>query len=148
LDGGRGQLNVAQEVFKELQVKEIDLISLAKERTLEGPRKTEEKVFHPQYKEAFVLGKGSALLHFLDRIRDEAHRFAITYHKKIRSKETIKSLLGGIPGIGAVRQKELLKFLGSLEKVKEASLEELSQVPKMNLKSAQILHAFFHPNQK
>jgi excinuclease ABC subunit C len=148
LDGGRGQLNVAQEVFKELQVKDIDLISLAKERTVEGSLKTEEKVFHPQYRAPFILGRRSPLLHFLDRIRDEAHRFAITYHKKIRSGETIKSALGEIPGIGVARQKELLKVFGSVEKVKEATVDELAHTPKMNLKSAQMLYSFFHPNQE
>ena len=148
LDGGRGQLNVAQEVFKELQVKEIDLISLAKERTIEGTLKTDERIFHPQYKEPLILGRQSPLLHLLDRIRDEAHRFAITYHKKVRGRETIKSVMGEIPGIGTVRQKELLKCFGSVEKVKEATVEELVQAPKMNLKSAQILYSFFHSDQK
>ena len=149
LDGGRGQLNVAQEVFKELKVKDIDLISLAKERSLEELRlsrfrKTEEKIFHPQFREPIILGRHSSLLHFLDRIRDEAHRFAITYHKKIRSKGTIKSILGEIPDIGKMRQKELLKFFGTVEKIKEATEGELVQVPKMNRKSAQIVYQFFH----
>jgi excinuclease ABC subunit C len=149
LDGGRGQLNVAQEVFKELQIKEVDLISLAKERAIEGPPpsrfgKTEEKIFHPQYKEPFVLGKHSSLLHLLDRIRDEAHRFAITYHKKVRGRETIKSALGEISGIGRVREKELLKFFGSIERVREAALERLTKAPKMNKRSAQIVYDFFH----
>jgi len=148
LDGGKGQLNVAQEVFKELKIKEMDVISLAKERTIEGPLKAQEKIFHPHYKEPFILGRHSSLLHFLDRIRDEAHRFAIIYHKKMRSRETIKSELEEIPGIGAVRQRELLKFFGSVEKVKEATVEELVQAPKMNLKSAQILYSFFHSDQK
>ena len=152
LDGGRGQLNVAQEVFKELQVKEIDLISLAKEKTILGTRavrygKTEEKIFHPQYKEPLQFGKQSPLLHFLDRIRDEAHRFAITYHKKIRGKETIKSELGKIPGIGKVRQRELLRCFGSLGKIKEASIKELNQVPRMNSKSAQTVYNYFHFDQ-
>jgi excinuclease ABC subunit C len=152
LDGGRGQLNVAQEVFKELQVKEIDLISLAKERTILGTRaaqygKTEEKIFHPQYKEPLQFGKQSPLLHFLDRIRDEAHRFAITYHKKIRGKETIKSELGKIPGIGKVRQRELLRCFGSLGRIKEASIKELGQVPRMNSKSAQTVYNYFHFHQ-
>jgi excinuclease ABC subunit C len=151
LDGGRGQLNVAQEVFKELKVKDIDLISLAKERSLEELRlsrfrKTEEKIFHPQFREPIILGRHSSLLHFLDRIRDEAHRFAITYHKKIRSKGTIKSILGEIPDIGKMRQKELLKFFGTVEKIKEATEGELVQVPKMNRKSAQIVYQFFHPS--
>jgi excinuclease ABC subunit C len=149
LDGGRGQLNVAQEVFRELKIREVDLISLAKERTIEKPRlsrlrRTEEKVFHPQYKEPFILGRHSPLLHLLDRIRDEAHRFAITYHKKVRSRETIKSELGGIPGIGQVRQKELLKFFGTVEKIKQATEEDLTRAPKMNSKSAQIVYQFYH----
>jgi len=148
LDGGRGQLNVAQEVFKELKVKSIDLISLAKERPMEKSRpshsmKIEEKVFHPQFKEPFLLGRHSPYLHFLDRIRDEAHRFAITYHKKVRRRETIKSELEEIPGIGKVRQKELLRFFGSVEKIKEATEEQLAEVPKMSRKSAQTIHHFF-----
>ncbi len=148
LDGGKGQLNVAQEVFKELKVKDIDLVSLAKERPLEEHRlsrfkKTEEKIFHPQFKEPIILGRRSALLHFLDRIRDEAHRFAITFHKKVRSRETIKSILEEIPGVGKVRQRELLKFFGSVEKIKEAKEEELANAPKMNRKSAEIVYRFF-----
>ncbi len=149
LDGGRGQLNVAQEVLKELGIKGVDLISLAKERTIEKPsrselRKTEEKVFHPQIKEPMILGKHSPLLHLLDRIRDEAHRFAITYHKKVRSRETVKSEVGEIPGIGRVRQKELLKFFGTVEKVKQATEEVLAQAPKMNATSARSVYRFYH----
>ena len=130
LDGGRGQLNVAQEVFKELKIEEVDLISLAKERTVEGSPlsrliKTEEKIFHPHYKEPFVLGRNSPVLHLLDRIRDEAHRFAITFHKKVRGRETIKSELGEVPGIGRVRQRELLKHFKTVEKIKSGSRDHL-----------------------
>jgi len=147
LDGGRGQLNVAQEVFKELKIEEVDLISLAKGRAVEGARlsrlgKTEEKVFHPQYKEPFILGRHSPTLHLLDRVRDEAHRFAITYHKKVRGRETIKSELGEIPGIGQVRQKELLKYFETVGKIKEATEEELTKVPKMNRKLARLVYRF------
>ncbi|MCJ7705263.1 MAG: excinuclease ABC subunit UvrC, partial [Desulfobacterales bacterium] len=92
LDGGRGHLNVAQEVFKELGIKGVDLLSLAKARRGGDHRfhieKSGEKVFHPQYKEPIILGKQAPLLRFLDRIRDEAHRFAITYHKKVRKRGT------------------------------------------------------------
>jgi excinuclease ABC subunit C len=149
LDGGRGQLNVAQEVFKELKIKEVDLISLAKERTIAEPHlsrsaKSEERVFHPQYKEPLILGRHSSILHFLDRIRDEAHRFAITYHKKVRSRETIKSILEGIPGIGRVRRRDLLKHFGSVEKIKGASLETLAEAPQMNEKLARTVYLFFH----
>jgi len=152
IDGGKGQLHVAQEVFKELQIKEIDLLSLAKERMIEPrrmarSRKTQEKIFHPQYKEPLQLGKQSPFLHFLDRIRDEAHRFAITFHKKIRGKGTIQSELGEIYGIGKVRQKELLKYFGSVEKIKGASVKTLAQAPKMNLESAQAVYEYFHFNQ-
>lgn len=148
LDGGKGQLNVAQEVFKELRVNEVDFISLAKESPVAGlppsrSQKAGEKVFHPQYREPFMLGRHSSLLHLLDRIRDEAHRFAITYHKKVRGRETIKSQLGEILGIGKVRQKALLAFFRSVEKIREATVEELAKAPKMNFKAARIVHGFF-----
>jgi excinuclease ABC subunit C len=153
LDGGRGQLNVAQEVFKELEIKEIDLVSLAKERIVPGTRaarygKTEEKIFHPQYKEPFRLGRQSSVLHFLDRIRDEAHRFAITYHKKMRSKETIRSAIGNIEGIGKVRERELLKHFGSVGEIKKASLDDLAKAPKMDEKLAQKVYAFFREDDE
>ncbi len=149
LDGGRGHLNVAQEVFKELGIKGVDLLSLAKARRAGDHRfhieKPGEKVFHPQYKEPVVLGKQSPLLRFLDRIRDEAHRFAITYHKKVRKRGTIRSVLEEIPGIGKTRQSELLKYFGSVEKIKEAPLEALMEVPKMTPKSTRSVYDFFHP---
>jgi excinuclease ABC subunit C len=149
LDGGRGQLNVAQEVFKELGIKGVDLLSLAKARRGGDHRfhieKSDEKVFHPQYKEPIILGKQSPLLRFLDRIRDEAHRFAITYHKKVRESGTIRSVLEEIPGIGKIRQRELLKYFGSVDKIKKTSLEALTGVPKLTPKSARSVYDFFHP---
>ena len=153
LDGGRGQLNVAQEVFKELGITKVDLISLAKERTVEGPRpsrlrKTEEKVFHPQYKGPFILGRHSPILHLLDRVRDEAHRFAITYHKKVRSRETVKSEIGEIPGIGRIRQKELLRYFGTVESIKQATEEELARAPRMNFRSAQRVYEFYRNKEE
>ena len=153
LDGGRGQLNVGLEVLKELRIQEVDLISLAKEKTVESSRlsrtrKTEEKIFHPQYKEPILLGKHSPLLHLLDRIRDEAHRFAVTYHKNVRIRETIRSVLREIPGIGELRQKELLKFFGSVEKIKEATEEELAKAPKMNRTVAPIVYHFFRKGEE
>lgn len=151
LDGGRGQLNVAQEVLRELQINGVDLLSLAKERGEEKVLSTRferkgERIYHPQFKEPFLLGKNSPILHFLDRIRDEAHRFALTYHKKLRKKERMRSELSQIRGIGSERQRELLRYFGSLERVKEASLEELVKVPKMNLSVARRVYEFFHPS--
>jgi excinuclease ABC subunit C len=153
LDGGRGHLNIAQEVFKELQIKGIDLISLAKERGAERRessrvQKTGEKVFHPQIKEPLFFTKQSFVLHFLDQIRDEAHRFAITYHKKMRRQEGLKSEMEEIPGIGNMRKRALLKYFGSVEKIREATIDQLTQVPKMDLKSARAVYHYFHPNQK
>jgi excinuclease ABC subunit C len=153
LDGGKGQLHVAEEVFKELNIHEVDLLSLAKERAIEGTQpvraeKSDEKIFHPQYKAPLVLARRSPLIHFLDRIRDEAHRFAITHHKKVRKKETLKSVLEDIPGIGETRKKELLKFFGSVEKIREATLEQLAAAPKMNSTLAQAVYRFFHPSQQ
>jgi len=152
VDGGKGQLNIAQEVLKELHIRGVDLVSLAKEKPAEGARskklgRSGEKVFHPQFKEPLNLEKHSPLLHLLDRVRDEAHRFAITYHKKVRSKGTIRSALGDIPGIGRVRQRALLKHFGSLDKIGEATLEELAGAPKMNSKTVQKVYEFFHPHR-
>jgi excinuclease ABC subunit C len=151
VDGGKGQLSMALEVFRELQIQEVDLLGLAKKKTIGGAppagfQKTEEKVFHPQYKEPLHLGRHTALLHFLDRVRDEAHRFAVTYHKKIRGKETVRSELGTIPGIGTTRQKGLLKFFGSVEKIREAPVEELSKAPGMNRTISQAVFKYFHPS--
>lgn len=150
LDGGKGQLNVAKEVFKELGIQEVDLLSLAKERRAGNLRhqgeRLEEKIFHPQYKEPLLLGKHSPVLLFLDQIRDEAHRFALTYHKKIRKKETLRSVLDEIPGIGSIRQRALLRYFGSVERIKEAALEELQKVPHMNRNLAETVYHYFHPS--
>jgi excinuclease UvrABC nuclease subunit len=121
-------------------------VSLAQERTMARPLsrgKIEEEVYHPRFKSFLALGKHSSLLNFLDSVRDEAHRFAIAYHKKIRSKETIKSVLGEIPGIGPGRQKELLEFFGSVDKIKEACAGELARVPHMSRRGAQAVYDFF-----
>jgi excinuclease ABC subunit C len=144
LDGGRGHLNVGREVLKELGIREVDLLSLAKERKAGHSTISGEKVFHPQYKEPIVLEKHSPLLRFLDRIRDEAHRFAITHHKKVRKRGALHSALGEIPGIGKTRQGELLRYFGSVQKIKEATLEELKRVPGITLKSAESVYEFFH----
>ena len=153
VDGGKGQLHVAQEVFKELKIREVDLVGLAKERKGEGARSRKlstsgEKVFHPHFKEPLVFGRHSPLIHFLDRVRDEAHRFAITYHKKVRGRGTIRSALGSIPGVGPAREKALLRCFGSVEKLRDAALAELAAAPKMNAKLARTVYDFFNSNRK
>jgi excinuclease ABC subunit C len=118
IDGGKGQLNAALEVRQELGLDSIPMASLAKEN---------EEVFIPGDPQPVRMAKDSPALHILQRARDEAHRFAISYHHKLRRKEGITSILDNIPGIGPRRKKALLKKFGSIEAIKEASLEELSQ---------------------
>lgn len=148
LDGGRGQLNVAREVFKELGIEGVDLLSLAKEGKKVRGKASGEKIFHPQYRGPILLGKQSPLRHFLDQIRDEAHRFAIAHHKRRRRKEALRSNLDEIPGIGRTRQRELLRYFGSLQRLREASLEELRKVSKMTRETAERVYRFFHPDSQ
>ena len=148
VDGGRGQMNVALGVLKELGIDGVDVIGLAKDRAQGEHTPTierkGERIFLPKRKEPISLTRTSPALHLLQQIRDESHRFAITYHKKLRRKGDFHSLLDEIPGIGAERKKNLLRHFKSLKKVREASLEELESVPTMNRKAAQQVYSFFH----
>jgi len=119
IDGGKGQLNAALELRQELGLDSIPMASLAKEN---------EEVFIPGNPQPVHIAKDSPALHILQRARDEAHRFAISYHRKLRHKEGITSVLDNIPGIGPRRKKALLRRFGSIEAIKEASSEELSQI--------------------
>ena len=148
VDGGKGQMNVALGVLKELGIDGIDVIGLAKDRVQKGHAPTiarkGERIFLPKRKEPISLGKTSPALRLLQRIRDESHRFAITYHKKLRQKGNFRSLLDEIPGIGKERKKHLLRYFKSVAKIREASLEELESIPRINRKVAQQVYAFFH----
>ena len=124
IDGGMGQLNAALEVRQELELDSIPTASLAKEK---------EEVFIPGEPGPVYIPKDSPALHILQRARDEAHRFAISYHQKLRSKGFVTSALDNIPGIGPKRKKALLKKFGSVEAIRKASLEELSQTEGMTL---------------
>jgi excinuclease ABC subunit C len=117
IDGGKGQLNAALEVRRELGLDSIPIASLAKEN---------EEVFIPGDRKPIYIAKDSPALHILQRARDEAHRFAISYHRRLRRKESITSALDYISGIGPRRKKALLRKFGSIEAIKVASLEELS----------------------
>jgi len=128
IDGGKGQLNAALELRRELGLDSIPMASLAKEN---------EEVFIPGEPQPVRIAKDSPALHILQRARDEAHRFAISYHRKLRHKEVISSALDNIPGIGPRRKKALLKKFGSIEAIKEASSEELSQTEGMTSALAQ-----------
>jgi excinuclease ABC subunit C len=135
IDGGRGQLNVGLKVLQELGLDYLPVASLAKQR---------EEVYRGESLEPLLLDPTSPALHTLQKIRDEAHRFAITYHKKLRGRRTIQSVLDAIPGIGPTIRTSLLKTLGSARRVRESSVAELAAVPKVTPKLAQRIHAHFH----
>jgi len=144
IDGGKGQLNVALEVLKELEIEGVDALSLAKKRKPEEA----EKVFLPNRKESIPLRGASPASLLLQRIRDEAHRFAITYHKRLRGKEIFASILDGIPGIGKRRKRALLEQFKGLEGVFKASPEELAKVPGVNSSLAQRVWEQLHGEEK
>lgn len=120
VDGGKGQLNVAMKVFEELGVSGVDLASLAKDP---------DRVFRPGRSNPIALRHDDPGLMLLGRIRDEAHRFAITYQRNLRSRERIRSALDAIPGVGAARRRALLTHFGSVDRVRAASVDELVEVP-------------------
>ncbi|HKZ00085.1 MAG TPA: excinuclease ABC subunit UvrC [Rhabdochlamydiaceae bacterium] len=128
VDGGKGQLNVSLDVFKELDIASVDVISVAKEAGRHDRGMTQEKVFLPHLKEPVLLSARSPLLFLLQKIRDETHRKAISFHRQQRSKRTIVTALDEIPGIGKVKRTRLLRHFGSLAKVRSASKEELKKV--------------------
>src|SRR5437773_6406429 len=136
IDGGRGQLNVGLQVLQELGLDYIPVIALAKQQ---------EEVYVGDSRVPLLLDPTSPALHTLQKIRDEAHRFAITYHKKLRSKRTLQSVLDAIPGVGRTIRTSLLKTLGSARRVRESSVAELAAVPKVTPKLAQRIFDHFHP---
>jgi excinuclease ABC subunit C len=131
VDGGKGQLNVATDVFRSLGVDDIPVIGLAKEF---------EHVFIPQTPSPLILPRNSEALLLLQRIRDEAHRFAVNYHKKLRSKELEKSILDEIPGVGNKRKIKLLNYFGDVTKIETASINDLAMVDGINRKLAVKIH--------
>jgi excinuclease ABC subunit C len=136
IDGGRGQLNVGVKVLQDLGLDYIPVASLAKQQ---------EEVYRFDLREPLQLDPTSPALHTLQKIRDEAHRFAITYHKKLRSQRTLTSVLDTIPGVGPTIRTTLLKTLGSARRVRESSVADLAAVPKVTPKMAQKIYDHFHP---
>lgn len=128
VDGGKGQLNIALEVFHDLQIATVDVIGLTKEEARHDKGLTQEKIYVPHRKDPLLIDPRSPLLFLLQKIRDEAHRQAIEFHRKRRAKRTIASSLDEIPGIGPVKRRKLLKRFGSVKSIKAASEEELRSV--------------------
>jgi excinuclease ABC subunit C len=133
IDGGKGQLGAGVEALAEVGVDAIPVAGLAKER---------EELFLPGQAEPIVLPATSQGLYLVQRIRDEAHRFAITYHRNVRAKNSISSQLDEIPGIGPRRKKDLLKRFGSVKGIKQAPVEELAAVPGFSRKLAELLKEY------
>ena len=134
IDGGKGQLNAALPLIRGVGVTDVPVISLAKRI---------EEVFVEGQSESIILSHHTPELQLLQQIRDEAHRFAITYHRKLRGKRNLESILDHIEGIGPKRRKALWAHFNSLEAMKEASIDELSKVESMNYKTAEALYNFF-----
>ncbi len=135
MDGGRGQVNIALEVLKELGLS-IPVCGMVKDdnHRTRGLYYNNVEVPIDRHSEGFAL---------ITRIQDEAHRFAIEYHRSLRGKGQVKSVLDDIPGIGPTRRRALMKRFKSLEAVKDAGVEELMAVPGMNRKAAESVYQFF-----
>ena len=130
VDGGKGQVNAAARAFNELGIKDVVLVGLAKRL---------EEVYLPHTSEPIIFPRHSEALYLFQRIRDEAHRFAITFHRSKRSKMMLESLLDEIPGLGEVRRKALLEVFGSVTALKKAELGQLAAVPGIGEKMAEII---------
>jgi excinuclease ABC subunit C len=141
IDGGAGQLSAVSEIMAELGLSDIPLVAIAK-----GPdRDAGREWFHLPGREPFQLPPRDPVLYFLQRLRDEAHRFAITTHRNARSKKITTSELDDVPGIGAARKRALLMHFGSARGVKGAGLKDLEAVGGINKATARAVYAHFHP---
>lgn len=141
IDGGAGQFSAASAVLADLGVTDVPLVAIAK-----GPdRDAGREWFHTAAKPPFQLPPRDPVLYYLQRLRDEAHRFAITTHRAGRSKSLITSELDEIPGIGSARKKALLHHFGSARGVKQAGLEDLQNAPGISKEMAKKIYGFFHP---
>ena len=135
IDGGKGQLGMACGVLEKLDLTHIPVIGLAKEF---------EEIYLPNTRRPIIIPKNNKALHLLQQVRDESHRFAITYHRKLRSKDIQASSLDDIVGIGKKRKISLLKAFGSIDNIKKASVEDLAKIDGMNQKTAENVYNYYH----
>jgi len=144
IDGGKGHLNVARNVLREKDLQDrVELVSIAKDKE----NKT-DRIYRPGRKNPISLVRHSPVLFFLMQVRDEAHRFGIAVHRRLRRKSTLVSELDNIPGIGPARRKILLQTLGSMTKIKRASRQEIAAVPGIGPELAGLIWNFFQAAQK
>jgi excinuclease ABC subunit C len=135
VDGGRPQLAAALEAVRASASPDLPVVSLAKRM---------EEVYLPGMADPVVIPRTSEALYLLQRVRDEAHRFAITYHRKLRDRSMTRSVLDGIPGVGETRRRQLVRHFGSARKAAQASLEELEQVPGVGPQLAKVVYDHLH----
>ena len=141
IDGGAGQLSAARGILADLGVQDLKLVGIAK-----GPdRDAGREWFHVDGREPFQLPPRDPVLYYLQRVRDEAHRFAITTHRAGRSKTLVRSELDDIDGVGSARKRALLNHFGSARGVKQAGLNDLEAAPGINRETARRVYAHFHP---
>jgi len=140
IDGGQGQLKVAQEILASLSVTDVPLIAIAKGPDRDAGRET----FFVAGRDPFKLPPRDPLLYFIERLRDEAHRFAIGSHRARRKKDIREAGLQEIPGIGPTRKRALLRHFGTVKAIERASLPDLAQVPGINAETARKIYEFFH----
>jgi excinuclease ABC subunit C len=133
IDGGKGQLHAVLEVFRELDITDQPIVGLAKQR---------EELFLPGRPDPVLLPSSSQALFLVQRVRDEAHRFAITYHRAVRGKRSLESSLDGVPGIGPRRKRDLIRHFGSVKGLRSASTDELAQIPGIGSKTARAIKEY------
>jgi excinuclease ABC subunit C len=132
VDGGKGQVSAAKEVLDELGLHDLPLAGLAKER---------EELFLPSASDPILLPPTSSALYLVQRLRDEAHRFAIAYHRDLRAKRSVRSAFDDLPGVGPKRKRELLKVFGSVKRVRDAPIEQIAAVPGISRSLAERIKA-------
>lgn len=152
IDGGRGQLNAARHALHAYDIQNQDIISLAESRTTGTDEhgavtRSGERVFLPNVRDPITLPQSSDVVLLLTRIRNEAHRFAITFHRQRRKKARLRSELDNIRGIGPKRRNALIQHFGSVKKVKEASYQELQEAPGIPQQLAWAIFEYFHPGE-
>ena len=134
IDGGKGQLSSVKEIFDDMQVKDIDLIALAKR---------EEEIFTLTSADSILLAKRDYCLQMLQRIRDEAHRFAITFFRNIHSKQSLTSVLTQIPGVGKIKRRALIEKFGTIDRIMKADIKELASADGIGENLAAAIKKYF-----
>ena len=144
VDGGKGQLHAAKYALYYLKVASPDVVGLAKAHGVRGSETDLERIFTNITGDGIVLDTTVKSAQLLQHIRDEAHRFAITYHRKLRKKANFHSILEEIPGVGQKRRKRLLTRFGSLKRLKDATVSDIAETPSIHYELAETIHAFLH----